>query len=135
MKAAIWTKYGPPDVLQIREVEKPTPKDDEVLIRICATSVTAVDCEMRSLKIAPLLRLPMRLYAGFTRPTRITILGQELAGEVEAAGKDVKLFKELVEAGKIKPVIDRRYTLEQIAEAHRYVESGRKKGNVVIVVE
>ncbi len=94
MKAVIWTKYGPPDVLQVREIEKPSPKDDEVLIRICATTVTAGDCEMRSLKISPLLRLPMRLYVGFARPKRITILGQELAGEVEATGKDVKLFKE-----------------------------------------
>lgn len=94
MKAIIWTKYGPPDVLQLREVEKPAPKDDEILIRICATTVTAGDCEMRSLKISPLFRLPMRLYMGFTRPKRITILGQELAGEVEAIGKEVRLFKE-----------------------------------------
>ena len=94
MKAIVWTKYGPPDVLQLREVEKPTPKEDEVLIKVHATTVTAGDCEMRSLKFPLWLSLPMRIYAGVIRPTRIKIIGQELAGEIEAVGKDVKLFKE-----------------------------------------
>src|SRR3990170_3222990 len=81
MKAILWTKYGPPDVLQLEEVEKPSPKDDEVLIRIVATTVTAGDCEMRRLKIPILFRLPMRIYVGFRRPKKMTILGQELSGD------------------------------------------------------
>jgi NADPH:quinone reductase-like Zn-dependent oxidoreductase len=94
MKAVVWTAYGPPDVLQLREVEKPSPKDNEVLIRIHATTVTAGDCEQRSLELPVWYRLPMRAYVGLKRPERITILGMELAGEIEAAGKDVRLFKE-----------------------------------------
>jgi NADPH:quinone reductase-like Zn-dependent oxidoreductase len=93
MKAIIWTAYGPPDVLQLQEVEKPVPKDNEVLIRIHATTVFAGDSELRSLKTPLLYRLPMRIYVGIRKPTRITILGQELAGEIEAAGKKVKRFK------------------------------------------
>jgi NADPH:quinone reductase-like Zn-dependent oxidoreductase len=94
MKAIVWTNYGPPDVLQLKEVEKPTPKGDEVLIRIYATTVTAGDCEQRSLKLPIWYRLPMRAYVGLKRPERITILGMDLAGEIEAAGKDVKLYRE-----------------------------------------
>jgi len=93
MKAIVWTKYGPPDVLQLQEVEKPIPKEDEVLIRIYATTVTAGDCEMRRLELPLMLSFPVRLYAGFLRPKRITILGQELAGEVEEIGQGVKSFK------------------------------------------
>jgi NADPH:quinone reductase-like Zn-dependent oxidoreductase len=93
MKAIVWTNYGPPEVLQFKEVEKPAPKDDELLIKIHATTVTAGDCEMRSLKLPLGLSLPMRLYVGFSKPQRITILGQELAGEVEAVGKDVQHFR------------------------------------------
>ena len=94
MKAVVWTKYGPPDVLQLREVEKPTPKDNEVLIKIYATTVTAGDCEQRSLKLPIRYRLLLRLFIGLRKPKRITILGLELAGEIEAVGKDVELFKE-----------------------------------------
>jgi NADPH:quinone reductase-like Zn-dependent oxidoreductase len=93
MKAIVWTKYGPPDVLELQEVEKPTPKDDEVLIRIVATTVTAGDCELRSLKFPIYLSLPMRIWVGLIKPRGNTIPGTELAGEIEAIGKDVKQFK------------------------------------------
>ena len=93
MKAIVWTKYGPPDGLQLQEVEKPVPKDDEILIRIHATTVIAGDCEMRRLELPLMLSFPVRIYAGFLRPRRIPILGQEMAGEVEEAGKYVKTFK------------------------------------------
>lgn len=93
MKAAVWTNYGSPDVLQLKEVPKPTPKNNEVLIQVRATTVTAGDSEMRRLKIPLSLRLPLRIYNGFSKPKKITILGQELAGEIEAIGKDVRRFK------------------------------------------
>ena len=82
MKAIIWTKYGPPDVLQLQEVEKPAPKADEVLIRIYATTVTAGDCEMRSLQLPLGYQLMLRLGFGFRRP-RNKIPGTEVAGEME----------------------------------------------------
>ncbi len=93
MKAVVWTKYGSPDALQYKEVPKPVPKDNELLIRVEASTVTAGDCEVRSLKLPLWIRLPMRIFMGFSKPTRIKILGQELAGEIEAVGKDVKRFK------------------------------------------
>lgn len=92
MKAIVWTAFGPPDVLQLQKVEKPTPKDNELLIRIRATTVSTGDCEMRSMRLATWLQLPMRLYVGFRKPKRITILGSYLAGDIEAIGKDVVRF-------------------------------------------
>jgi NADPH:quinone reductase-like Zn-dependent oxidoreductase len=71
-------------------VEKPTPKDNEVQIRIFAPTATAGDCEQRNLKLPFLLRLPMRAYVGLRRPRIITILGMDLDGEIEAVGKNVK---------------------------------------------
>lgn len=93
MKAIVWTKYGSPDVLQLKEIAKPTPKANEVLIKIHATTVTTGDCEARKLKMPIHIGLPIRIYVGLRKPTRITVLGQELAGEIEAIGKDVKRFK------------------------------------------
>jgi NADPH:quinone reductase-like Zn-dependent oxidoreductase len=93
MKAIVWTEYGPPGVLQLKEVEKPTPKDNEVLIRIYATTVTAGDCEMRRMETAIQYRILMRMYVGLRRPKRITILGMELAGEIESVGKEIRKFK------------------------------------------
>jgi 2-desacetyl-2-hydroxyethyl bacteriochlorophyllide A dehydrogenase len=94
MKAIVWTKYGPPDGLSLQAVEKPSPKDNEVLIRIHATTVTAGDSELRSFKLPILFWLILRLYIGLRKPGRISILGMELAGKIEAAGKDVKHFRE-----------------------------------------
>jgi 2-desacetyl-2-hydroxyethyl bacteriochlorophyllide A dehydrogenase len=93
MRAIVLTKYGSPDGLQLTEVEKPTPKVNEVLIRIRATTVTAGDVEIRTLKFPIWLMLPIRLYVGFIKPRNFT-LGQELAGDVVAVGKDVKRFSE-----------------------------------------
>ena len=93
MKAIVWTEYGPPDGLKLQEVEKPAPKDDEILIKIYATTVTAGDCEMRRLELPLMLSFPVRVYAGLLRPKRIPILGQELAGEVEEVGQLVRAFK------------------------------------------
>lgn len=92
MKAIVYTEYGPPDVLQLREVEKPIPQDNEVLIKIHATTVTTSDCNVRNSVFVPAgFRFLQRLMFGIRGPKR-TVPGIELAGEVEAVGQDVKLF-------------------------------------------
>ncbi len=94
MKAIVCTKYGPPEVLQLKEVEKPVPKDNEVCIKIHATAVTASDCIVRGYKIPRWhpMGFMMGIVLGFNKP-RNPILGNVFAGEVESAGKNVKLFK------------------------------------------
>ena len=92
MRAIVCTDYGPPDVLRLRDVRKPVPKDDEVLVRIRATTVSAADCELRRFDFAPWIWVPMRLGFGIRRPRR-RVLGQELAGDVESVGKKVRSLR------------------------------------------
>jgi NADPH:quinone reductase-like Zn-dependent oxidoreductase len=93
MKAVVCARYGPPDVLELRDVRKPVPRGSEVLVRIRATTASAADCELRGFDFAPWIWLPMRLGTGIRRP-RNPVLGHELAGDIESVGKDVRSFKE-----------------------------------------
>ncbi|MFC2014625.1 NAD(P)-dependent alcohol dehydrogenase [Chloroflexota bacterium] len=93
MKAIVYEKYGPPEVLQLKEIAQPFPKDNEVLIKVHATTVTKYDCWMRSSTAPTGFGFLMRIASGFKKPKQ-PILGTELAGEIEAVGKAVKLFKE-----------------------------------------
>ncbi|MCF7755466.1 NAD(P)-dependent alcohol dehydrogenase [Paenibacillus xylanexedens] len=92
MRAIICTKYGSPDVLQLKDIAKPSPKDHEIQIKIHATTVTSGDCRVRGSNVPFLYWVPMRLFLGFRKP-RNSVLGVELAGEVTAIGKEVKQFK------------------------------------------
>ena len=98
MKAVACDRYGPPEVLRLEDVERPVPGDDQVLVRVRATTVNRSDCGRRS------------------------------------AQENALLPKELVEAGRFQPVIDRTYPLEDVVEATQYVETGQKTGNVVLTV-
>jgi NADPH:quinone reductase-like Zn-dependent oxidoreductase len=93
MKAAIYTRYGPPEVLQIKEIEKPVPKDNEVLVKVYSTTVTSGDARIRGLNVPFGFKLLVRIMFGFTGP-RKPVPGFELAGKIEAVGTDVKEFTE-----------------------------------------
>ena len=92
MKAIVCTKYGPPEVLQLKEVEKPVLRDNEILVRVYATTVARGDTRMRSFTVPFWQWLPARIYLGIRKPKR-AILGMELAGEIESVGRDVTRFK------------------------------------------
>ena len=92
MRAVVCTRYGPPEVLQLRDVAKPMPKKTEVCIKIFATAVTASDCIVRAFNVSRRLRLPMGVVLGFTKP-RNPILGLVLAGNIESVGRSVTQFK------------------------------------------
>lgn len=92
MKAVVYEKYGPPEVLQIKEIPKPTPKDNDVLIKIYATTVHVGDVRMRRFDVPRWQWLMARLYLGILKPRR-AILGMELAGKIEATGKDVTRYQ------------------------------------------
>ena len=92
MKAAIWTRYGPPEVLEIGSVRRPVPKRDEILVRVAAANVFPGDCELRRFDVQRLYWLPLRLFIGIRRP-RFKVLGQEFAGKIETVGSSVTRFK------------------------------------------
>ena len=92
MKAIVYERYGPPEVLELKEVAKPTPKDNEVLIKTHATTVTSGDWRVRSLNVPAGFGLIVRLVFGISKPKQ-PILGSELAGVIESVGKDVRKFK------------------------------------------
>jgi NADPH:quinone reductase-like Zn-dependent oxidoreductase len=92
MKAVICTKYGPPEVLHITMVEKPVPKDNEILVKIIASAVNSGDVRVRGLVVEGFLRIIMRLVLGFTKP-RKPILGTVFSGIIEQVGKNVNNFK------------------------------------------
>ncbi|UCC92641.1 MAG: NAD(P)-dependent alcohol dehydrogenase [Thermoplasmata archaeon] len=92
MKAVVTTRYGPPDVLEFRELPRPVPKAGQVLIRTAAATVTKGDCEFRALDLPLSLRLMIRLFFGLRRPRR-KVLGQEISGEIVQVGKEVTSYK------------------------------------------
>jgi NADPH:quinone reductase-like Zn-dependent oxidoreductase len=92
LKAIVYTEYGPPDALQLKEVEKPTPEPNQVLIKVFATTVNIGDCRVRSFDVPPVFWIAYRISVGLTGPKQ-PILGAVLAGEIEAVGKDVKRFR------------------------------------------
>ncbi|KOR80275.1 NAD(P)-dependent alcohol dehydrogenase [Peribacillus frigoritolerans] len=92
MKAMVCTKYGSPDVLELKEVVKPTPKENEILVKVHAATVASGDVRVRSFNSPFLLWLPMRIFLGLRKP-RKPILGVELSGEIEGTGRNVTKFK------------------------------------------
>jgi NADPH:quinone reductase-like Zn-dependent oxidoreductase len=92
MRAVIWEKYGPPSGLVLGEMHRPSPADNEILVRVHAVTASTPDAEIRRMKLALGFALPIRLYSGLFRPARIKVLGTEFSGEVAAVGKDVTRF-------------------------------------------
>lgn len=158
MKAIICRSYGAPDVLRLDDVPKPVPRENELLIRIRATSVTAGEVSFEPGKFDVVLDTvgkspfsacvkaltdngiylrvvhmhPADILRGIW--TSFTTNKKVVAGVISETADDMAFLTGLFEMGELKPVIDRSYSLEQIPEAHTYVEAGHKKGNVVVAI-
>jgi NADPH:quinone reductase-like Zn-dependent oxidoreductase len=141
MKAVVHDRYGPPEVLRLEEVERPVPKDDEVLVRIHATTVNRTDAGLRSAEV-----FISRFVTGLLRPKNMwhvpfLLLATRWVGSrklkmgiARYQKVDLLFLKGLIEAGEYRAVIDRTYPLEDVIEATRYVETEQKTGNVVLTV-
>ena len=121
MRAAVCERYGPPEVLRVVDVPVPTPEAREVRIAVVASAVTSSDTFIRGLRLPPAYRALARLRMGLTGTPRFTV---DQLMELTA----------LNEIGALRPVVDRVFPLEQIVDAHRYVETGHKRGNVVVTM-
>jgi len=119
MKAIVYSEYGPPEVLKLKDVEKPAPKDNEVPEKIYATTVTAGDWRLRKADL-----FVARLFSGLFKPKGKYV---SVAGSASKSSNDLLSLKELIESGRLKTIIDRRLTLEQIRDAHAYVAKHHKK--------
>ena len=123
--AIVQKDYGSPDVFELQEVAKPEVKDNEVLVRVRAAALNAGDVFDAVGKTSD---------SSATRSLATNGVYLTVKGSTKEKAENLVFLRERLEAGEIRPVIDRRYPLEQIPEAHRYVEKGHKKGNVVITV-
>ena len=128
MKVIKCTKYGKPEVLKMTDIDKPMPKDNEVLIRNYATTVTVADCRVRGFDVPASFWFPARLALGLSKP-RKSILGVELSGVIENTGKSVTKFKVGDEVFAFT-----EHKFGAYSDAHEYVDRGHKKGNVTIKI-
>ncbi len=137
MKAIVCTKYGPPDVLQLKDVEKPTPKDNKVLVKVYATTTSAGRALTKSGETYDIIFDTVGKSSSSPSQRSLKENGCYLStsSSTKEKTKDLIFLKEFIEAGKTKSAIDRRYPLERIPEAHCYVDKGHKKGNVVIILD
>jgi NADPH:quinone reductase-like Zn-dependent oxidoreductase len=130
MKASVYRNYGSPDVLGCEEVAKPSPGDDEVLIKVHAAAANPLDYQLMS--GAYIMRRPLPYLVKLLVSSRF--VSQRVVFFVAAIGmEDLTVLKELIEAGKMTPVIDRHYTLSDAADAIRYLKEGDARGKVIIV--
>lgn len=132
MRAVVYERHGPPEVMTLREVPRPEPGDDEVLIRVRAAEVTKSDCEMRAGTFpVKWFWLPLRLVIGLRKPKRRQAGNLRLRPETP---EELAELKSLVEDGRLRPIVERVLVPEQAIEAHRLVEDEQRTGAIVLAL-